>query len=356
MRLVKSEIQAALDHMVNDDRPVCVAGDFILDQYIHGYADRISPEAPVPIVVVNKTEDRLGGAGNVLSNISNLKVASMPLCITGVDSPGRTMVAKILDINPNANILQDEELLTLVKTRVLGNGQQVIRIDSENLNVSSLNLRHSSLALALKKFSNELKSSRSLVISDYNKHFMRMGRLCEEMIQHAKAQGVPVIADAKPQNYERLKGVDLLTPNLEELFYFSPHDKHEVTRDRILHACHEIMNILPNTNILCTMSDRGMGYVPYSPSLEEMQMHIYPVHTVDVLDVSGAGDTVASVMAALFDQIGRSLDIHLAIYLAQTAAQVVIQKMGTIPIAYDELMKAAMQGDAGNIRIEEDFA
>ncbi len=295
---------------------VLVVGDAMLDRYWFGAVDRISPEAPVPVVRVNREEERLGGAANVALNVKTLGAQATLLTVVGDDEPARTL-QRLLEREGVAALLgSDPQLYTIVKLRVIGRAQQLIRIDFEN------QPDHEVLAGMLSDYERVLPEHGAVLFSDYGKggltHIPRM-------IELARAAGKPVLIDPKGSDYSRYAGATVITPNRAELAqvigsWSSEAQLHE--RAQALRREHRL------DGLLLTRSEEGM-------SLFDEQGHTQvPAQAREVFDVTGAGDTVIATMAAML-ACGHSL--REAMPVANRAGGIVVGKFGTASVSYEEL-------------------
>ena len=299
---------------------VLVLGDVMLDRYWFGATNRISPEAPVPVVRVQKNEERAGGAANVAMNIASLNVPVQLLGLTGQDEAGVALTALLQQQKIDCNFVQLSTHPTITKLRILSRHQQLLRLDFEEgfQNVTSENL--------LQKLESAVKNYGALVLSDYGKGTLND---VQKMIQIARNANVPVLIDPKGTDFERYRGATLLTPNMSEF-------------EAVVGKCHSEQEIIDKglklisdinlTALLVTRSEKGMTLLrPNQPVF-----HL-PTEAKEVFDVTGAGDTVISVLAiALAD--GRSFEE--ACYLSNVAAGIVVGKLGTSTVSTVELENA----------------
>jgi D-glycero-beta-D-manno-heptose-7-phosphate kinase len=295
---------------------VLVVGDAMLDRYWFGAVDRISPEAPVPVVRVNREEERLGGAANVALNAKTLGAQATLLTVVGDDEPARKL-RRLLEQQGVAALLgSDPQLYTIVKLRVIGRSQQLIRIDFEN------QPDHEVLAGMLADYERVLPEHDAVLFSDYGKggltHIPRM-------IELARQLGKPVLIDPKGSDYSRYAGATVITPNRAELAqvigsWSSEAQLHE--RVQALRAAHRL------DALLLTRSEDGM-------SLFDAQGHVQvPAQAREVFDVTGAGDTVIATLAAM---LGAGLNLREAMPIANRAGGIVVGKFGTASVSYEEL-------------------
>ncbi|SQD79624.1 bifunctional D-glycero-beta-D-manno-heptose-7-phosphate kinase/D-glycero-beta-D-manno-heptose 1-phosphate adenylyltransferase HldE [Moritella yayanosii] len=296
---------------------ILVVGDVMLDRYWTGDSSRISPEAPVPIVKVNNVEDRPGGAANVALNLAALGASAKLLGLTGNDEAAQALCGKMNAVDVICDFLQLDDYPTITKLRVLSRGQQVIRLDFEE-SVAAVDTQ----PLVAKTIAN-LADYSVMIVSDYNK-----GALVEvqQMIHAAKQQGVKVFVDPKGCDFGKYRGATLLTPNLSEFEAVVGHCQSEqelVEKGRQLIAQHDF------EALLVTRSEKGMTLI----RAEQDEFHL-PALAQEVYDVTGAGDTVISILAAAVSA-GSSLEQACA--LANAGASVVVAKIGTSTVSPMEL-------------------
>jgi len=304
---------------------VLVVGDVMLDRYWHGKAARISPEAPVPVVKVASREDRPGGAGNVALNAAALGAAATVIGITGNDEAGQELHLRLSAAGVLCSFQQSESAPTITKLRVLSQHQQLLRVDFEQdfsaFDVAEMQMR----ALAV------LADSHVLVLSDYGK-----GALADTqtLIEAARKLNIPVIVDPKGTDFNRYKGATLITPNLSEfeaVVGCCNSEEELVTRGQ------DLLTRLNLEALLITRGEHGMTLLrPNTPEL-----HL-PARAREVFDVTGAGDTVVSVLASALSA-GSSLAEATA--LANLAAGLVVAKLGTAAISGPELRRAIQRED-----------
>lgn len=299
---------------------VLVVGDVMLDRYWHGRAERISPEAPVPVVPVDTIEERIGGAGNVAHNITALGGQCTLLAVVGDDEAGREIDEIAGERNIARQLLVDARGQTTVKLRILSRNQQLLRVDFEAPPAASV------VRTAQGKFAELLASHQIVVLSDYGKG--ALGEI-EDWIAEAQKRDIPVFVDPKCDNFARYRGAALLTPNLQEFERVvgavgDDADMQEKAEELL--ARHEVRRLL------VTLSERGMAL--FAP--EEAPIFC-EARAREVYDVSGAGDTVVAVMA-MAEAAG--LDARAALELASGAAGVVVSKLGAATVSREELAGA----------------
>jgi D-glycero-beta-D-manno-heptose-7-phosphate kinase len=296
-----------------------VVGDVMLDRYWFGDVERISPEAPVPVVRISTTEERLGGAANVARNVTALGAGAGLLSVVGNDEPGRA-VAELLRRSEVADHLHvDGTLATTVKLRVIGRRQQLARIDFESAPVAEV------LAAHLQQFQSLLGEHDLVVLSDYGKgglaHIARM-------IEAARAAGRPVIVDPKGEDYSRYAGATLITPNRAELREVVGRWRDEADLER---RAQKLRADLSLQALLLTRSEEGMSLFTDDGAWS------VPAQAREVFDVSGAGDTVIAVLGTM---LAAGVALREAVSLANRAGGIVVGKLGTATVSYAELFGA----------------
>lgn len=296
---------------------ILVVGDVMLDRYWSGDSSRISPEAPVPIVKVANVEDRPGGAANVALNIAALGANAKLLGLTGEDEAAQALRGKMTAVNVECDFLQLPDYPTITKLRVLSRSQQVIRLDFEE-DVAAVNTQP-----LVTKTLDSLAEYPVMIVSDYNK-----GALVkvQQMIQAAKQQGVPVFIDPKGCDFERYRGATLLTPNLSEFESVVGHCK---TEQELVEKGHQLIAEYDLEALLVTRSEKGMTLIRTG----QEEFHL-PALAQEVYDVTGAGDTVISVLATA---VAAGSSLEQACALANAAASVVVAKIGTSTVSPIEL-------------------
>jgi len=295
---------------------VLVVGDAMLDRYWFGSVDRISPEAPVPIVRVTREEERLGGAANVALNVKTLGAQCTLLTVVGEDEPAR-ILRRLLEEQGVTTVLgSDPRLYTIVKLRVIGRSQQLIRVDFEN------QPEHEVLQQMLTDYERVLPEHEAVLFSDYGKggltHIPRM-------IELARAAGKPVLIDPKGSDYQRYAGATVITPNRAELAQVIGAWSGEA---QLHERAQNLRRELGLTGLLLTRSEEGMTLFDDAGHLD------VPAQAREVFDVTGAGDTVIATMATL---LAAGLSLRDAVPIANRAGSIVVGKFGTASVSYEEL-------------------
>lgn len=298
---------------------VLVVGDVMLDRYWFGDVHRISPEAPVPVLKVNRVDERPGGAANVARNIAALGAHATLLSVVGDDEAGACL-EKLLGEHSNLNALlhRDSSISTIIKLRAIARHQQLLRIDFETPP------SHEVLHAALADFRSQLPLADVVILSDYGK-----GGLAHiaQMIAMAKEAGKPVLVDPKGDDYARYRGATLLTPNRSEFCQVAGNWKSEAELNS---KAEQLRTELELEALLVTRSEDGMSLF-----LANEVMHV-PTHTREVFDVSGAGDTVIATLAVM---LAAGADMSHAMRIANRAAGIVVGKLGTAVVSREEIVR-----------------
>ena len=302
---------------------VLVAGDVMLDRYWYGDVDRISPEAPVPVVAVRSSQDKPGGAANVAMNVGALGGRCTLLGIVGDDTAGRELERITSDAGIRHKFALDPHATTSVKQRIISRNQQLIRVDFDNRPDETV---ASDLAENTRRLMDE---HDVLVLSDYGKG--ALGR-CREIIAEADKRKKPVLVDPKGTDFSRYQGATMVTPNLKEFEAVCGE-----TPDESMMALRagELMSRYNIQQLLVTLSERGMKLYRHG----ETPLHC-PARSREVYDVSGAGDTVIAVMAMC---VAAGIDAPSALRIANSAAGVVISRLGTATASASDLAAAMLR-------------
>jgi D-glycero-beta-D-manno-heptose-7-phosphate kinase len=300
---------------------VLVVGDAMLDRYWFGNVDRVSPEAPVPVVRVNREEVRLGGAANVALNVKTLGAQCTLLTVVGDDEAGRSLRALLQSQAIHAVLGTDAQLQTVVKLRVIGRSQQLLRIDFEN------KPDHEVLQLMLADYARLLPEHDLVLLSDYGK-----GGLTHvgQMIDQARAAGKPVLVDPKGSDFSRYANATAITPNRTELAQVVGNWD---TEDQLVEKAHRLRVQLQLQGLLVTRSEEGISLFDETPATPMGHLRM-PTQALEVYDVTGAGDTVIGTLAAL---MASGLTLREAAPHANRAAGLVVSRFGTASVRLAEL-------------------
>jgi rfaE bifunctional protein kinase chain/domain len=295
---------------------VLVVGDVMLDRYWYGAVDRISPEAPVPIVRILREEERNGGAANVAYNVVTLGAQSSLLTVVGNDEASHKLEALVADTGILTYFGRDADLKTTVKLRVIGRQQQLLRLDFENTPKTEV------LATQTATFIKLLPEHDVVLFSDYGK-----GGLAHitEMIERARAAGKPILIDPKGADYLRYKDASIITPNRTELQQVIGSWADETELQIKTQNLREQLGL---TAVLLTRSEEGMTLFDACGQLS------VSAQAREVFDVTGAGDTVIATLATL---VAAGVNLREALPLANRAAGLVVGKFGTATVSYEEL-------------------
>lgn len=313
---------------------VLVVGDVMLDAYLWGRVDRISPEAPVPIVHVQERSARLGGAANVALNLRALGATPIVLSTIGTDTAGTDLVRCFEEAGlDSTGLVRSTERPTTVKTRVISGHQHVVRVDEE----TTADLSTADEDAFLARFERAIKEHRpaALVIEDYNKGVLTE-RTIDTVLDVAARAGIPVAVDPKLKNFLRYRGVALFKPNVKELREGLKVDVNGADLTTVRAAVQLLERALGNSATMVTLSEHGV-YVRNAGT-----EHHLAAHARKIVDVSGAGDTVIAVAALALAQ-GLPLD-HMAA-LANLAGGLVCEEVGVVPISIDRFRREAEQAD-----------
>jgi rfaE bifunctional protein kinase chain/domain len=302
---------------------VLVVGDAMLDRYWFGDVGRISPEAPVPVVRVEREEERAGGAANVARNAAALGAQVSLLSVVGADEAAARLTRLLRNERVSTRLHRDRSVRTTVKLRVIGRQQQLLRVDFETAP------SHEVLASKMRDFAVMLRDADVVILSDYGKgglaHIARM-------IAMARRAGVPVLVDPKGEDYSRYRGASLITPNRAEFRQVAGPWK---TEREFNDLAQRLRRRLKAEALLVTRSEQGMTLFR-----DGSRLHV-PAQAREVFDVSGAGDTV---IATLGVAVAAGTRLNVAVRLANRAAGIVVGKFGTAVVTPEELFGSSEGG------------
>ena len=314
---------------------VLVVGDIMLDRYWHGATERVSPEAPVPVITVSKQDDRPGGAGNVALNTAALGSQTLLLGIVGRDEAASVVESSLKAAGVGCHFCVADSEPTITKLRAISRNQQLLRMDFEERFADRYAAQISSGLAA------QIDQADVIILSDYNKGTLTD---CKTLIAMAKAKGKLILVDPKGSDYRHYKGATLLTPNMAE-FEAVVGKCH--TEEQIIERGTALIAELELECLLITRSEKGMTLL----QKEGTEVH-FPARTHEVFDVTGAGDTVISTLAAA---LGAGTPMQQSVAIANMAAGIAIGKLGTYAISGPEIRKeiAATQRSARGVVNEE---
>lgn len=324
-------IEAVKHRFVAEHRTALVIGDLMLDRYLIGEVERISPEAPVPVVLLKQENERAGGAANVAANLSLLGIRTTMAGIIGDDAEGRALLDMLRELNIDSAIVTSQQRPTVTKTRILGGHQQMMRLDKESrlaFTESENNALHEQVSQAI------AQKPDVIILSDYAKGVLS-DALCQAVIAQAKALGIPVLVDPKGRDYTKYQGATALTPNKKETSEACGIDAMDT--DRLLQAAADLRDHLGLAFLAVTRGEEGISLLEQNETI-----HI-PAAAKQVFDVSGAGDTVIATLAA---GLVHDLSHRQAFELANIAAGIVVGKVGTVPVNREELLAELISQDS----------
>lgn len=308
----------------DSEKKVLVIGDLMLDRYLIGDVQRISPEAPVPVVLLKQQSDRVGGAANVAANLANFGIATSIAGCVGKDAEAITLLTLINNLGINSDaVIHSSERQTIAKTRVMTPGHQIVRIDQEN-QINFSDAENAALHLLITRAL--LEKPSIVILSDYAKGVISDG-LCQFVIKTCKESNIPVIIDPKGQDYSKYKGATALTPNKKEIAEACGVDIFNA--EAWLVGAKKLKVDLALDFLAITRSEEGITL------LDENNEYHLSATAKQVFDVSGAGDTVIATLAA---GLIHGLSPQDALSLANIAAGIVVGKVGTVPIQLNELL------------------
>lgn len=312
----------------NDSLHILVLGDLMIDQYLWGKMERISPEAPVPVVDIQERERRLGGAANAALNVKALGAQASLCGVVGSDAQGAFLrqVGEQHGLDMQY-VFTQEGRKTTQKTRIICSGQQVIRIDDEVRDSIPPDLENQ----IWKKLAAALSTFDGIIFSDYDKGFLKRS-LIQKIIQAAVAEGIPTMVDPKFRNFWAYEGCTLFKPNLKEL---NEGLKIQVQKDDFAHikqATTKLQARMPHTYSLITLSENGVFWADQADNSEQL-----PAYRREIIDVSGAGDAVMAVAALA---MAGGFSISEASQLANIAGGLVCEEVGVVPIRPERLLSA----------------
>lgn len=306
-----------------------IIGDVMIDAYYFGKVDRISPEAPVPIVAVDKKENRLGGAANVALNIQSLGATPILCSVIGNDADSEDFFKLLAEKNiTNKGIVRSKNRLTTVKTRVIGNRHQMLRIDSETTD----NITDEDSNRLLDVIKQHLDEVDVIIFEDYDKGVINP-TIIDQTVAWAKEKNIPTIVDPKKKNFLAYKGVTLFKPNLKEIKEGLKTDANLKNIDNLKKAIDDLKGKLNNDIAMVTLSEDGVIVTDHTETY-----HV-TAHIRDIADVSGAGDTVVSVAALC---LALNLPIKHIAEISNLAGGLVCETVGVVPISKERLYREAL--------------
>jgi D-glycero-beta-D-manno-heptose-7-phosphate kinase len=309
---------------------VLIIGDVMLDSYIWGAVERISPEAPVPIVNVKKKDFRLGGAANVALNVHALQAKPILCALIGNDEDGKKLMQRLTEKNLSTEgIVKSNHRPTTVKTRIIASHQHVVRVDEESDKVANGEEEN----LLWQRIEKLLPQCHVIIFEDYDKGVLNTS-LIEKTIALAKQKNIPTVVDPKKRNFLSYKGVTLFKPNLKELREGLKIEVEAGNQSQVEKAVTLLKEKLNAAGVMLTLSEYGV-YIDF-----ENQKVKIPAHAREIADVSGAGDTVVSIAALC---VALKLSPTVIASLSNLGGGLVCQHVGVVPIDREELLREASQ-------------
>lgn len=305
---------------------ILIAGDVMLDRYWWGDVDRISPEAPVPVVRLQGSTVAPGGAANVAANVAGLGATPILLGAIGSDSEARELQRSLTEKNIDpCHLVKLRGRPTIVKTRIVAHGQQIVRVDQEE----RLNLTEKEERQVARAIGEVIHSVDLIVISDYGKGFLS-NRVLQELISRGRDADKAIIVDPKGRDYQKYRNSTLITPNRREASLASGLDEH--ADDMISSAGRSLQQECGIENVLITQGENGMTLF-----LADNERFDIPAASVETYDVTGAGDTVVATLAVA---LASGLQLKDSAILANAAAGEVVQHVGTTSVTREMLQTA----------------
>lgn len=311
-----------MNYKMDKNANILIIGDIMLDHYIYGNCNRISPEAPVQVVEVNRDVYTLGGAGNVLQNLLAFNCYTNIISVVGDDDDAQLVIDQLKEEGiTNQILIRDQRRCTTVKSRVMVSNHQLIRLDREVTHPIS----DDTVAAIVKEFKERIHTHNIILLSDYNKGLLSVP-LLEEIFSVCRAAGIKTIVDPKGNDFSKYKGVNIIKPNKKEAITASGIN---ITNNETLRAaCERIKQVTECDSVIITMSEDGIAF------FSEGVLEIIPTKALDVVDVTGAGDTVLASLGLAF---ASGYTLWEACNFANHAAAVVVSKVGSATATLDEV-------------------
>ncbi len=312
---------------------VLIIGDVMLDSYIWGAVERISPEAPVPIVTVKKKDFRLGGAANVALNVASLGAKPILCALIGDDDDGKKLIQRLDDGRiSKEGIVVSYQRPTTVKTRIIASSQHVVRVDEESDRVVNAQEERE----IMERIEKLLPSCQVVIFEDYDKGVLNAS-IIEKTVLLANKNNIPTVVDPKKRNFLSYKGVTLFKPNLKELREGLKIDVEAANQSSVESAVDQLKEKLNAAGVMLTLSEYGV-YIDFQNEKVKLS-----AHAREIADVSGAGDTVVSIAALA---VALNLSPKQIAFLSNLGGGLVCQHVGVVPIDKEELLKEALMESA----------
>jgi rfaE bifunctional protein kinase chain/domain len=313
-----------------DKLRVLIIGDVMLDSYVWGHVERISPEAPVPVVTVDRRELRLGGAGNVLLNVQALGAEAIICSVIGTDEPGDRLIGQLNERNLNCDgLIRSNERITTIKERIIASSQQVVRVDTETDRYITNEERNQLIAKAKEL----IPTCHVIIFEDYDKGVLSKEAIAE-ITDFANDQGVPTVVDPKKRNFLSYQNTTLFKPNLKELREGLKLEFDVDNAGEFQAAVEELKDRLNVKGALITLSERGV-FIDFNGEKRHL-----PAHIRKIADVSGAGDTVISIAACC---VALKQSPSIIAGLSNLGGGLVCESVGVVPIDKAQLKEEAKE-------------
>ena len=313
---------------------VLVVGDVMLDRYWYGDTNRISPEAPVPVIKMNKQKEFPGGAGNVVLNIASLGAKVELISAIGSDQQGNILKGLLKEPGVTFDAIEMDDINTTVKLRIICQQQQLLRLDQEKSE------NHLQSVVLMNKFQQYLENIDVLILSDYAKGVLAHP---EGIIKLAKENGIPVLVDPKGTDFSKYRGASILTPNRAE-FRGVAGDWQSMSE--LTNKALQLIKELDFDAMIVTLGADGMVMIDKDENIVQI-----PAHTEEVFDVTGAGDTVIALLGCA---IGQSIPLDRSMHIANLGASLVVKKLGASSVSITELIDAEKNhSHTGVVSLEE---
>ena len=314
---------------------IMVIGDVMVDSYLWGKVERISPEAPIPIVALRKRENRMGGAANVAMNIKAMGAKPILCSVIGTDDKGDTFLELLQKEKISSKgIVRSQRRITTTKFRIFGNTYQLLRVDEE-VEDDLVHADYLTLSRVIDRIL-ETENVHCIVFQDYNKGVITP-KLITEVVRKARKRNIPVAVDPKKKNFEAYSNVTLFKPNLKELGEGIKIELDPENRDSVIEAAQDLRERLKCDYVMTTLSEHGM-LMSMKDRLDQKNIFI-PAHIRSIADVSGAGDTVISVAALCLAAQCSPREIAS---ISNLAGGLVCEQVGVVPVSKDKLLKEVL--------------
>ncbi|MBI9054117.1 MAG: hypothetical protein JEY96_09900 [Bacteroidales bacterium] len=311
---------------------ILIIGDVMIDSYMWGKVDRISPEAPVPIIMSTKRENRLGGAANVALNVQALGANPILCSVIGKDSNSEILQSLLKKRKlTNEGIIEDCTRVTTVKTRIISNNQHMLRVDEEIDKALENEIESKFIDHILSILSK--KSVNAIIFEDYDKGCITP-KVIKQIVEFANKNNIPTLVDPKKRNFMEYKNVTLFKPNFKELVEGSKIDIDKGDFEGIFSASQKLHSELSSKYLLITLSELGV-FISYNKSFLTI-----PAEIRDIADVSGAGDTLIGTASLC---LAAGLDPELIAGISNLAGGLVCEKVGVVPINKDQLLQESLE-------------